>query len=89
MGETWYLSCDMQMFLVSPLLIWPLWRWRRAGVAWVLINIIGFTGGIMAIYIIWDLPATSFGTRPLEYFLICLFIGNQNWIISMNVLFTE
>merc|ERR1712223_1906243 len=25
MGQTWYLSCDMLLFLVSPLLIYPLW----------------------------------------------------------------
>ena len=25
MGQTWYLSCDMLLFIVSPLLIYPLW----------------------------------------------------------------
>ena len=25
MGQTWYLSCDMILFIVSPLLIYPLW----------------------------------------------------------------
>ena len=24
-GQTWYLSCDMLLFVVSPLLIYPLW----------------------------------------------------------------
>ena len=32
MGETWYLACDMQMFILSPLFVCPLWRWKRLGV---------------------------------------------------------
>lgn len=27
-GPTWYLSVDMQLFILSPLIIYPLWRWR-------------------------------------------------------------
>ena len=27
-GQTWYLSCDMLLFIVSPLIIYPLWRGR-------------------------------------------------------------
>ena len=37
MSETWYLSCDMQMFWLSPLFIYPLWRWKKIGVVWVII----------------------------------------------------
>nr|XP_019554140.2 nose resistant to fluoxetine protein 6-like [Aedes albopictus] len=29
MGHSWYLSVDMQLFVLSPLLIYPLWRWGR------------------------------------------------------------
>ena len=54
MDETWYMACDMQMFILSPLIIWPLWRWRRAGLAWVLFLIAALTGGIIAIYIVWE-----------------------------------
>lgn len=28
-GPTWYLMVDMQLFILSPLLIYPLWRWRN------------------------------------------------------------
>lgn len=27
-GESWYLANDMQLFLLAPLLIYPIWRWR-------------------------------------------------------------
>lgn len=36
MGETYYLACDMQMFWLSPLFIYPLWRWKKAGLIWVI-----------------------------------------------------
>ena len=63
MGETWYLACDMQMFIVSPLFIYPLWRWWKIGISWVIFAIAALQGGLVAIFIIWDLPATSFATR--------------------------
>ena len=31
MGQTWYLSCDMIMFLFSPLFIYSFWRGQRGG----------------------------------------------------------
>jgi peptidoglycan/LPS O-acetylase OafA/YrhL len=34
-GETWYLANDMQFFIVSPLLIYPLWRWRKIGLGFL------------------------------------------------------
>lgn len=33
MNWTWYLSADFQLFLVSPALIYPAWRWKRKFVA--------------------------------------------------------
>ena len=63
MGETWYLACDMQMFILSPLFIYPLWRWRKIGLAWALFSIMSIVGGTIAIFIIWDLPAMAFFTR--------------------------
>lgn len=36
MTETWYLACEMQMFWLSPLFIYPLWKWNKAGLVWVM-----------------------------------------------------
>ena len=33
-GWSWYLANDMQMFLISPLVIYPLWRRPLAGALW-------------------------------------------------------
>ncbi|CAB3360039.1 Hypothetical predicted protein [Cloeon dipterum] len=31
MFQSWFLACDMHYFLLSPLIIYPLWRWPRPG----------------------------------------------------------
>ena len=41
---TWYLAVDMQLFLISPLVIYPLWHWPRAGAAWSALLLVGATG---------------------------------------------
>ena len=56
--ETWYLAAEMQMFLVSPLIIYPLWRWRRAGLVWTIIILATFTGLNVGVHIAWNLPPT-------------------------------
>lgn len=33
MRETWFLANDMQFFIISPLLVYPMWRWKRIGFA--------------------------------------------------------
>ena len=44
MVETWYLACDMQMYWLSPLFIYPLWRWRKAGLVWVTVCLFALLG---------------------------------------------
>ena len=33
MRQSWFLAVYMQLLIVSPLLIYPLWRWRKLGLA--------------------------------------------------------
>ena len=33
-GQTWYLACDMQFFLVSPLVFFPLYKSRNNNNNW-------------------------------------------------------
>ena len=63
MGHTWYLSVDMQLFLVSPLLIYPLWRWKKYGLAWLAFVTLASHGAIFAVYAIYDLMPTYMNTR--------------------------
>lgn len=64
MPETWYLACDMQMFWISPLIIYPLWRRRRVGLAWAILVIAASIGANFAVYFAWDLPPSLIVTRP-------------------------
>ena len=43
MGVTWYLSCDMQMYWLSPLVILPIWFNERIGLAFWATCLAGFT----------------------------------------------
>lgn len=31
MFQSWYLSTDTQLFILAPLILYPLWRWRKLG----------------------------------------------------------
>ncbi|ODM95572.1 Nose resistant to fluoxetine protein 6 [Orchesella cincta] len=31
-GMAWYLGVDMQLFILSPFLLFPIWKWKRFGV---------------------------------------------------------
>ena len=32
-GQTWYLSNDMQMFVFTPFIIYPMWKWHKFGIS--------------------------------------------------------
>jgi len=63
MIQSWYLAADMQLFILSPLFIYPLWRWKKAGLAWIIFAITAVIGAIGACTFLWSLPAT---TMPFE-----------------------
>jgi peptidoglycan/LPS O-acetylase OafA/YrhL len=63
MGQTWYLDVDMQLFVVSPLFIYPLWRWKKFGIAGLVFVGLACQASIFAVYAIYDLLPTLFFTR--------------------------
>ncbi|KAI9551728.1 hypothetical protein GHT06_022064 [Daphnia sinensis] len=65
-AETWYLSSDMQMFWISPLLIYPLWRWKRAGILCAVASWLIFLAISTTLFVVYDLPATNFWLRPSD-----------------------
>ncbi|XP_046631188.1 nose resistant to fluoxetine protein 6-like isoform X2 [Daphnia pulicaria] len=64
--ETWYLACDMQMFLISPLFIYPIWRWKRAGIIWTALNFLVMLGISTIVFVVHNLPPTIFWFRPSD-----------------------
>jgi peptidoglycan/LPS O-acetylase OafA/YrhL len=63
-GESWYLACDMQMLLISPLFIYPIWRWMGAGLIWIAICLFVFLGTSASVFIAYDLIPTLLVFRP-------------------------
>jgi len=68
MGETWYLANDMQMFILSPLVIYPLWRWKKSGLLWLTAIMLGSLAANIALYAIYDLPPNMMPTRLNEIY---------------------
>ena len=64
MGETWYLAVDMQLFLLSPLFVYPLWRWKVVGLTLLALATLGSLASNFAIHAIYNLPPTLMPTRP-------------------------
>ena len=75
MGETWYLAAEMQMFLLSPLVIYPLWRWKKLGLISLAALSLGTLAANFAVHAIYDLPSTLIPTR----FLLCCFSVVSNF----------
>ena len=75
MIQSWYLAADMQLFIISPLFIYPLWRWKnKFGLAWVILVLTTVIVAITTVYIIWDLPATNtILERPYNHPFITLY----------------
>lgn len=33
MFQSWYLAADTQLFVLAPLVLYPMWRWRKVGLS--------------------------------------------------------
>lgn len=58
LGHSWYLSVDMQLFLLSPLLIYPLWKWGNKVLVLAGLLILTSVVYIFAMFMIYDFPAS-------------------------------
>lgn len=56
MVQSYYLAANMQLFILSPLFVYPLWRWPRVGLAWISFAIVALIGVIGTLFIIWTIP---------------------------------
>ena len=58
LGQTWYLACDFQMFVVAPLVILPMFYWQKN--IWGLMCWLGFMAGAtitqITLSLVHDLP---------------------------------
>ena len=67
MPHTWYLAVDMHLFILSPIFVYLLWRWKRLG----LVSVVGFTLASLAatftLYAVFDFPPTMMITRMKDF----------------------
>lgn len=70
MPESWFLAVDMQLFALSPLFIYPIWRWPNKGPALTLLSILAALCYTVTMNIKWDVPLIQLPTRPYCYYKI-------------------
>jgi hypothetical protein len=62
MGESWYLACDFQLFIIGPLMVWPMWKFPKAGVASVFTLLAASVSVPVALTVVNDWPAQQTAT---------------------------
>lgn len=55
LGHSWYLSVDMQLYLVAPVIIYALWRWGRRVLVVIAGLILASMGCVVASFLVNDL----------------------------------
>ena len=65
MMETWYAANDMQFFLISPFIIYPIWRWKTTGLILLAVLTLGSLVSNIVIFATNDIPMYF----PLEMYL--------------------
>lgn len=63
-SQSWYLAADTQLFIIAPLLVYPLWRWKKFGLAFLAFVALACHAFIFYLYARDDLPPSYFFTRP-------------------------
>lgn len=58
MPETWYLATDMQLFLVSPIFVYFIWKWKRSGLIFLALALAASTIANVVAFIVYQLPFT-------------------------------
>ena len=65
MLETWQLAVDMQYFLVSPFIVYAIWRWQKKGLALLAALILASIGASVYIFTAHDVHMSMFSETLL------------------------
>eukprot|EP00095_Tigriopus_kingsejongensis_P000457 maker-scaffold217_size252476-snap-gene-1.30 protein:Tk00457 transcript:maker-scaffold217_size252476-snap-gene-1.30-mRNA-1 annotation:"hypothetical protein DAPPUDRAFT_301951" len=61
LGVTWYLACDMQMFILSPLIFWPMYKLKdslQKALSYWMVFMLVFTIVPVSLMVAFELPPT-------------------------------
>ncbi|XP_063234468.1 nose resistant to fluoxetine protein 6-like [Bacillus rossius redtenbacheri] len=80
--QSWYLATDMQFYWLSPLVLYPLWRWPKAGCLIIVTGMVASTAALVTLTAAysgidfsswyddnWNLTYTPVYTRAVPYLL--------------------
>jgi len=74
MGQTWYLSVDMQLFIIAPIFVYLLWRWQFGGQISLFLALFSSILANFLVFSLLDLQPAPLYTRQLVYFLFLTII---------------
>ncbi|KAJ3657612.1 hypothetical protein Zmor_009399 [Zophobas morio] len=88
-GQTWYLNVDMQLYLVSPLVLFLLWKYRIWGLLVLGVGALASMG--CAFYEVWEhsLPGIAFGSYSQrggdyqKYYYFLTHTRATTWIVGV------
>jgi peptidoglycan/LPS O-acetylase OafA/YrhL len=58
---SWYLNVDFQLYLISPVLLYPLWKYPQVCLSFLVLCILGFVG--VSFYVAWVYNLTAIPTN--------------------------
>ncbi|KAJ3630520.1 hypothetical protein MTP99_011713 [Tenebrio molitor] len=87
-GQSWYLNIDFQLYLISPVLLYALWKHPRICLSFLVLCVLGFVG--VSFYVAWvnDLSAilTNFYGNVSNYENLYYFLTHTRcapWLIGL------
>ena len=75
MPETWYLATDMQLFLVSPIFVYFIWKRKLSGLIFLATALVASTIANVVVFIVYQLPFT---VKVIKRYRVCFIQGVRN-----------
>ncbi|XP_016976451.1 nose resistant to fluoxetine protein 6-like [Drosophila rhopaloa] len=84
LGHTWYLSVDMQLFLISPLLLIALYNWGKKAAAGIFVLIVLLSGCLFATMMVNDYSMTfkDISSDAMKSIYFATHTHAQPWLIG-------
>ncbi|KAH8399761.1 hypothetical protein KR215_002108 [Drosophila sulfurigaster] len=80
LGHSWYLSVDMQLYIISPLLLIALYKWGKKAVAGIVVLMLLLAGCLFATMVIRDYSMSRPGGKSIY---VGTHVRASPWIIGL------
>ncbi|XP_037723685.1 nose resistant to fluoxetine protein 6-like [Drosophila subpulchrella] len=84
LGHTWYLSVDMQMFLISPILLIAVYKWGKKAAAGIFVLIVLLSGCLFATMVVNDysLLMKRYSLKAAKYLYYPTHTHAMPWLVG-------